>query len=67
MSTRQPTANEQPIIDEVLSLYQLKPTDKSYSHYRSDAVFHGQCEGLVQHWMNLCNTGDRLLHSRSIG
>lgn len=40
MSTRTPNANEQTIIDEVLSLYQLKPTDKSYSHYRSDAVFH---------------------------
>ncbi|KAK4616101.1 hypothetical protein CLAFUW4_09984 [Fulvia fulva] len=37
---RQPSAGEQTIIDEVLSLYQLKPTDKSYSHYRSDAVFH---------------------------
>lgn len=32
--------NQKEIIDDVLSLYQLKPTDKSYSHYRSDAVFH---------------------------
>lgn len=38
--TRQPTSKEKTIIDEVLSLYQLKPTEKSYSHYRSDAVFH---------------------------
>lgn len=40
MKTRQPTPSEQAIIDEVLTLYQLKPTDESYSHYRSDAVFH---------------------------
>ena len=40
LSTRQATAKEQPIIDEILSLYQCKPTEKSYSHYRSDAVFH---------------------------
>ncbi|KAK3716139.1 hypothetical protein LTR37_006584 [Vermiconidia calcicola] len=37
---RKPSAEEQTIIDEVLSLYQCKPSDKSYSHYRSDAVFH---------------------------
>jgi len=40
MQTRQPSSQEQTIIDEVLSLYQLRPSDKSYSHYRSDAVFH---------------------------
>ena len=38
--TRQASPQEQTIIDDVLSLYQLHPTDKSYSHYRSDAVFH---------------------------
>ena len=38
--TRQPSSQEKTIIDEVLSLYQLHPTDKSYSHYRQDAVFH---------------------------
>lgn len=40
MSTRTPTPQEQTIIDEVLSLYQLKPSKKAYSHYREDAVFH---------------------------
>ncbi len=40
MKTRKPNSSEQTLIDEILSLYQLKPTDKSYSHYRSDAVFH---------------------------
>lgn len=40
MQTRQATSSERTIIDEVLSLYQLKPTDESYSHYRPDAVFH---------------------------
>lgn len=40
MKTRQPTSSEQPIIDEVLSLYQLRPTEQSYAHYHSDAVFH---------------------------
>lgn len=40
VSTRQPTSQEKTIIDEVLSLYQCKPSEQSYSHYRSDAVFH---------------------------
>ncbi|KAK5169330.1 uncharacterized protein LTR77_005305 [Saxophila tyrrhenica] len=40
MQTRQATPKEQELIDEVLSLYQLKPTDKSYCHYKPDAVFH---------------------------
>jgi hypothetical protein len=40
LKTRQASATEQPIIDEILSLYQCKPTEKSYSHYRKDAVFH---------------------------
>ncbi|KXT12437.1 hypothetical protein AC579_694 [Pseudocercospora musae] len=37
---RQPSAEEKTIIDQVLTLYQLKPTDQSYAHYRTDAVFH---------------------------
>lgn len=40
MQTRQPNSSEKTIVEEVLSLYQLKPTDKSYAHYRPDAVFH---------------------------
>lgn len=40
MKTRQPSSSEQTIIDEVLTLYQLKPTERSYCHYRTDAVFH---------------------------
>lgn len=39
MATRQPTPQEKTIIDEVLSLYQCKPTEKSYSHYAETAVF----------------------------
>ena len=40
MATRQASSKEQTIIDEVLSLYQLKPSEKSYSHYAQNAVFH---------------------------
>lgn len=39
MPTRQPTAEEKTIIDEVLSLYQCKPTEQSYAHYAETAVF----------------------------
>lgn len=39
LPTRQPTSSEKEIIDEVLSLYQCKPTEKSYSHYSETAVF----------------------------
>lgn len=39
-ATRQAKPEEQVIIDEVLSLYQLKPSDQSYSHYAPTAVFH---------------------------
>lgn len=37
---RKPSAQEQEIIDEVLSLYQAKPTADSYAHYAPEAVFH---------------------------
>jgi len=37
---RHPSASEQEVIDEILSLYQAKPTEKSYSHYAENAVFH---------------------------
>ena len=40
LPSRQPSASEQEVIDEVLSLYQAKPTEKSYSHYAENAVFH---------------------------
>lgn len=40
LSPRQPTQQEKTIIDEVLSLYQLKPTHQSYAHYSPNAVFH---------------------------
>jgi len=40
LASRQATPDEQIIIDEVLSLYQAKPTDQSYAHYSPTAVFH---------------------------
>lgn len=39
-TAREPNDAERPVVNEVLSLYQLHPTEKSYAHYRSDAVFH---------------------------
>jgi ketosteroid isomerase-like protein len=40
LATRQPKPEEKEIIDEVLDLYQLKPSEKAYSHYSETAVFH---------------------------
>lgn len=40
LSTRQPSAEEKKIIDDVLDLYQLKPSEQAYSHYAETAVFH---------------------------
>jgi hypothetical protein len=40
LPSRQPSASERAVIDEVLSLYQAKPDEKSYSHYAENAVFH---------------------------
>ncbi|CCG83609.1 protein of unknown function [Taphrina deformans PYCC 5710] len=40
LPTRSPSSQEKEIIDEVLSLYQCKPSEKSYSHYAETAVFH---------------------------
>ncbi|MCJ1293879.1 hypothetical protein MMC34_005436 [Xylographa carneopallida] len=40
LPSRTATPQEQQIIDEVLSLYQAKPTDQSYAHYSPTAVFH---------------------------
>ncbi|KAL8800639.1 MAG: hypothetical protein Q9182_005052 [Xanthomendoza sp. 2 TL-2023] len=39
-STRQPSPAEKTLIDDILLLYQLHPSEKSYSHYRPDAIFH---------------------------
>lgn len=39
-ATREPTTNEKRIIDDVLLLYQLKPSEEAYSHYTPEAVFH---------------------------
>ncbi|KAF6218995.1 hypothetical protein HO133_005539 [Letharia lupina] len=38
--TRTPSASEQKLIDDVLKLYQLQPSEQAYSHYSEDAVFH---------------------------
>ena len=39
LPTREATGPEKTIIDEVLSLYQCKPSEKAYSHYAENAVF----------------------------
>lgn len=38
--TREPTSDETQFIDDILELYQLRPNEKSYSHYAEEAVFH---------------------------
>jgi hypothetical protein len=37
---RQPSNQEKQLIDDVLCLYQLKPSHQAYSHYAENAVFH---------------------------
>jgi hypothetical protein len=39
-ATRQPTQQEQAIIDRILCNYQLKPSHETYSDYAEDAEFH---------------------------
>ena len=39
-ATRTPSPSEQQVIDDILLLYQLKPTEKAYAHYSPSAVFH---------------------------
>lgn len=34
------TLKRNKIIDDILSLYQLKPSQQAYSHYAENAVFH---------------------------
>lgn len=38
--TRAPSASEQKLIDDVIKLYQLQPSEQAYSHYSEDAIFH---------------------------
>ncbi|KAL8728684.1 MAG: hypothetical protein Q9166_005248 [cf. Caloplaca sp. 2 TL-2023] len=38
--TRQPSPTEKQLIDDILLLYQLKPSEKAYAHYAPTAVFH---------------------------
>jgi len=40
LATRQPSAKEDKMIQDILCNYQLKPTEQTYSHYTEDAVFH---------------------------
>jgi len=40
LPTRKATPQEQELIDDILTLYQLKPNNKAYSHYAETAVFH---------------------------
>lgn len=40
MSSRPASSEEQRIIDDILKLYQLKPSEQTYSHYAENAVFH---------------------------
>lgn len=40
LPTRTPTESEQRIIDDILKLYQLLPSEEAYAHYSPDAVFH---------------------------
>lgn len=55
-ATRQPSGQEKQMIDDILCLYQLKPSHQAYSHYAENAVFHdpvsisrsGQCQEPVQ-------------------
>ncbi|KAL8698238.1 MAG: hypothetical protein Q9201_006678 [Fulgogasparrea decipioides] len=39
-ATRNPTEKERQIIEDVLNLYQLHPTEDAYRHYAPNAEFH---------------------------
>ena len=39
-ASRTPNTGEKKLIDDILLLYQLKPSEQAYSHYASNAVFH---------------------------
>lgn len=37
--TRSPNAEVKKVVDDILLLYQLKPSEQAYQHYRNDAIF----------------------------
>jgi hypothetical protein len=39
-ATRHPSSQEKQLTDDVLCLYQPKPSHQAYSHYAENAVFH---------------------------
>ena len=39
-ATRQSSGREKQLIDDILCLYQLKPSHQAYSHYAENTVFH---------------------------
>ena len=39
-ASRTPSVEEKQLIDDVLKLYQLSPSEKAYGHYAPTAVFH---------------------------
>ncbi|KAL9599812.1 MAG: hypothetical protein Q9219_003598 [cf. Caloplaca sp. 3 TL-2023] len=40
LSTRDPTASEKQLIDDIIQLYQLNPSEQAYRHYAPTAIFH---------------------------
>lgn len=40
LPTREPSAGERKLIEDILLLYQAKPKHESYIHYADEAVFH---------------------------
>lgn len=40
LESRQASPQEQKLIDDILQLYQCKPSHQAYSHYAENAVFH---------------------------
>lgn len=40
LATREASPEEQKFITDILKLYQLEPSEQSYSHYADTAVFH---------------------------
>jgi hypothetical protein len=40
LATREASSEEQTFITDILKLYQLEPSEKSYRHYADNAVFH---------------------------
>lgn len=40
LPVRQPNPQEKQLIDDILLLYQLRPSEKAYAHYAPTAIFH---------------------------